>query len=133
MGLLDSMKSMVGGGAADSGAHASVASAFFDAVGQHPGGMSGVLDHFRQNGMGQHVDSWQQSGTPNQPISPQQAQQGLGSGLVDQIAQRSGLSPTVVTGAMAVLMPMVVSHFAASGGAQGGGLAGMAQGFLSKL
>ncbi len=134
MGLLDSIKSMAGG-AGNSESHASVASAFFDVVGQHAGGMQGVLDHFRQNGMEQHVNSWQQPQTPNQNITPEQAHQGLGDGVVGQIAQRTGLSPTMVTGAMAVMMPMIVSHFASSGGmGQGGGnLASMAQGFLGKL
>ncbi len=138
MGLLDSLSSMVGGGASGGVSpeqHASVATELLNAVQQHPGGISGMLNSFKQNGMADHVDSWQQPGTPNQPISPDQAQQGLGSGVVDNIAQRTGLSPMVVKGAAAVLLPMIVAHFAEHGALnqQGGGMAGLAQSFLGKL
>ena len=136
MGLLDSLQSMVGGGAAASTEqHASVATELVNAVQNHPGGLSGMLDNFKQNGMAEHVDSWQQNGQPNQPISPDQAQQGLGSGVIDSIAQRTGLSPTMVKGAAAVILPMMVAHFAQHGAVdqQGSGFAGVAQGFLGKL
>jgi len=99
------------------------------------GGIGGLLNNFRQNGMGDHVDSWQQPDQQNQPISPDQAQQGLGSGGIDSIAQRTGLSPTVVKGAAAVLLPMMVAHFAQHGALnqQGSGVSGVAQSFLGKL
>ena len=57
MGLLDNLQSMFGGGT--SGDHASVATELMNAVQQHPGGLSGMLDNFKQNGMGDHVNSWQ--------------------------------------------------------------------------
>jgi uncharacterized protein YidB (DUF937 family) len=106
-----------------------------NAVQQHPGGLSGILQNFQQNGMGDHVNSWQQPNQENQPISPDQAQQGLGSGVIDSIAQRTGLSPTMVKGAAAVILPMMVAHFAQNGGVnqQPSGLAGLASGFLSKF
>ena len=132
MGLLDSLTSMSG---ISGEQHATVATELVNAVQQHPGGLSGILNSFKQNGMGQTVQSWQQPDQPNQPISPDQAQQGLGSGLVDTIAQRTGLSPTVVKGAAAVLLPMMVAHFSEHGAVnqQGSGMSGVAQGFLSKL
>jgi uncharacterized protein YidB (DUF937 family) len=134
MGLLDSLKSMVGGGAS-SADHASVANELVNAVQQHPGGLSGILDNFNQNGMGDHVNSWQQPGQANQPISPDQAQQGLGSGVIDSIAQRTGLSPAMVKGAAAIVLPMLVAHFAENGGVHesGGNFGSLASGFLSKL
>jgi uncharacterized protein YidB (DUF937 family) len=133
MGLLDNLESLAGG--ASSGDHASVASELMNAVQQHPGGLSGILQNFQQNGMGEHVNSWQQPNQENQPITPDQAQQGLGSGVIDSIAQRTGLSPTMVKGAAAVILPMMVAHFAQNGGVnqQPSGLAGLASGFLSKF
>lgn len=135
MGLLDSLTSSIAGGGATTEQHASVATELINSVQQHPGGLAGILDNFKQNGMGGHVDSWQQPDTPNQPISPDQAQSGLGSGVIDSIAQRTGLSPTVVKGAAAVLLPMIVAHFAEHGAVnqQGSGLSGVAQSFLGKL
>jgi uncharacterized protein YidB (DUF937 family) len=133
MGLLDSLQSMAGGLSGEQ--HASVATELVNAVQQHPGGLSGILNNFKQNGMGDHVNSWQQPEQANQPISPDQAQQGLGSGVIDSIAQRTGLSPTMVKGAAAVILPMLVAHFAQNGGVhqQGSGLGGIASGFLGKL
>lgn len=133
MGLLDSLQSMAGGGT--SGDHASVASELMNAVQQHPGGLSGMLDNFKQNGMADHVNSWTQPGQANAPITPDQAQQGLGSGVIDSIAQRTGLSPTMVKGAAAVILPMMVAHFAENGGVNQhpSALSGLASGFLSKL
>jgi len=98
-------------------------------------GLSGILDNFKQNGMGDHVNSWQQPGQANQPISPDQAQQGLGSGVIDSIAQRTGLSPAMVKGAAAIVLPMLVAHFAENGGVHesGGNFGSLASGFLSKL
>ncbi len=128
MGLLDNLGAMAG-------EHSGVASELMNVMQQHPGGLGSILSNFKQNGMGDHVDSWQQPGTPNQPISPDQAQQGLGSGVIDTIAQRTGMSPTMVKGAAAVLLPMIVAHFAEHGAVnqQGSGMAGAAQSFLSKL
>lgn len=134
MGLLGSLGSMFGGGAS-SEAHASVATELVNAVQQHPGGLGGMLENFKQNGMGDHVNSWQQPDQPNAPISPDQAEQGLGMGVINQIAERTGLSPTMVKGAAAVILPMMVAHFAQNGGVNqsGSGLGSIASGFLGKL
>lgn len=134
MGFLNSLESMIGGGASNE-AHASIATELVNAAQQHPGGLAGMLENFKQNGMGEHVDSWQQPDQANAPISPDQAQQGLGSGVIDSIAQRTGLSPTVVKGAAAVILPMLVAHFAQNGGVnqQGGGFGNVASSFLGKL
>lgn len=133
MGLLDSLQSMAGGLSGDQ--HASVATELMNAVQQHPGGLSGVLQNFKQNGMADHVNSWQQPDQTNQQISPDQAQQGLGSGVIDAIAQRTGLSPTMVKGAAAVILPMMVAHFAENGGVNQhpSALGSLASGFLRKL
>jgi uncharacterized protein YidB (DUF937 family) len=94
-----------------------------------------MLDNFKQNGMADHVNSWTQSDQANQQITPDQAQQGLGSGVIDSIAQRTGLSPTMVKGAAAVILPMMVAHFAQNGGVNpsGSSLGSLASGFLSKI
>lgn len=135
MGLLDTIKSMAGGGGLSGDQQSSVATELINAVQQHPGGLSGMLQNFQQNGMADHVNSWQQAGQANQQITPDQAQQGLGSGVIDSIAQRTGLSPTMVKGAAAVILPMMVAHFAENGGVNqsGSSLGSVASSFLSKL
>jgi uncharacterized protein YidB (DUF937 family) len=138
MGFLNNLGSMIGGGASNE-THTSVATELVSAAQQHPGGLAGMLENFKQNGMAEHVNSWQQPDQANAPISPDQAQQGLGSGVIEAIAQRTGLSPTVVKGAAAVILPMLVAHFAENGALSGGvnqqgsGFGNIASSFLGKL
>jgi uncharacterized protein YidB (DUF937 family) len=150
MGFLDQLQSFAtselgGAGGAASVApeqQSSVSRALVSAISEHPGGVGGLLDQFRQNGMSQHVDSWvnsepgQPAGSPQgpQPLSPQQVEQGAGSGLLGNIAQRTGLPPAVVTMALTTVLPIVMQHMTPGGqvpeqGQQGG----LAQELLSKL
>ena len=110
MGLLDSITSMIGGGANNG----QVAGGVMEAIQQHPGGIGGILQSLQQNGQGGAVQQWASGNT--QTASPDQVEQGLGgTGIIDTVAQRTGLSPTMVKGAMVVILPMVVHHFVSSG------------------
>jgi hypothetical protein len=53
--------------------------------------------------------------------------------MMENIAQRAGISPQVASGVIAVVLPLVVSHFAGGGTqqAQTGGLAGLASKIFS--
>ena len=110
MGLLD----MLQGAAANMGGeHAQVAGGVMDTMQQQPGGLPGMAQSFQQNGLGGLVKQWTSGQTA--PASPDQIQQGVGSGVIDQIAQRTGLSPMVIKGSMAVLVPMMIHHLAQNG------------------
>ena len=104
MGLLDTIEGMagqaMGGGQQqpiqvpqDANEQGRVAGSFLQQANEHPGGLGGIMDMFRNNGMGQHVDGWQNG--QMQQATPEQVQQGLGGGMLDSIAQRAGVSPTV--------------------------------------
>ena len=121
MGLLDALASIAGGASPE---HNGVADALSQVMQEHPGGMDGILNELKQNGLAEQVESWVGPGT-NQSVSPEQVQQGLGASTLENIAQRAGISPTVASGVIAVVLPLVVSHFS-NGGQQPGGLAGLA-------
>ena len=105
MGLLD----MLQGAASNMGGdHAKVAGGMMDTMQQQPGGLAGMASGFQQNGLGGLVQQWTSGQTT--PASPDQIQQGMGTGVIDQIAQRTGLSPMVIKGSMAVLVPMMIHH-----------------------
>jgi len=108
MGILDSIQSLAGqAGASAQGDQAKVAGGFIEALSTHPGGITGVLESLKSNGMAEQVGSWL-SGQA-QTATPEQVQQGLGStGLIDQTAQKAGVSPSVVTSALALILPMIV-------------------------
>ena len=137
MGILDSIEGMMGGAQGQQGSEQGrVAGGFLQTVGQQPGGLGAVMDMFRNNGMGQHVDNWQTG--QNQQATPDQVQSGLGgSGILEQTAQRAGVSPEVAKMALATVLPMIMSHMT-NGGQQApptnqGEFGGLAGSLLSRL
>jgi uncharacterized protein YidB (DUF937 family) len=134
MGILDSIQSMAGqAGAGAQGEHAKVAGSFIEALSTHPGGITGLLESLKANGLQDHVNAWAQGQA--QPATPEQVQQGLGpTGLIEQTAQKAGVSPSMVTSALAVILPMVIQHFTSNGQTtNSGALGGLAQQVLGKL
>jgi uncharacterized protein YidB (DUF937 family) len=124
MGLLDALTSIAGGASPE---HHGVADALSQVMQEHPGGMDGILNQLKQNGLADQVQSWITPGE-NKSVSPEQVQQGLGTSTLENIAQRAGISPTVASGVIAVVLPLVVSHLSGAGTqtAEAGGLAGLA-------
>lgn len=113
MGLLQSLEGLASG--AGAGAQQSnVAQALIQTAEQHPGGLAGILNGFRQNGMEQHVNSWVNPG-PNQSITPDQVQQGMGGSLLSQIAGKAGISPQMAQVVLAGVLPIVAQHFSQNG------------------
>jgi uncharacterized protein YidB (DUF937 family) len=124
MGLLDALTSIAGGASPE---HHGMADALSQVMQEHPGGMEGILNQLKQNGLGEQVQSWVNPGQ-NQPVSPDQVQQGFGQGMLENIASRAGISPAMASGVIAVVLPLVVSHLSGNSGqpTQQGGLAGLA-------
>ena len=113
MGLMDMVESAAqqfGGG----GEHAQVAGGLVQEIQQQPGGIGSIFQSFQQNGLGGLVQQW--AGGQTQPAAPDQIEQGLaGTGMIDNIAQRTGMSPTMVKMGLAVLVPIVIHHFVSNG------------------
>lgn len=115
MGLLDSLTSALGSGdSANAGAHGSVLSAAIEYVNQQPGGFTGLVQSFEQNGLGGVVRSWIGSGE-NQPVSPDQIQNTLGSDAIGSIAQKAGVPPDQVTGILSQVLPHLVDKATPNG------------------
>jgi len=134
MGLLDEIGNLTGATSGQSAAaDPQVASGVVQALQEHPGGIGGLLDALRQNGMGQHIDAWTQG--QQQPANPQQVQEALGpTGLIDRAAQKAGVSPQVATMAVTALLPILIRHFAPGGQpAPQSQIGNLASGLLSKL
>lgn len=132
MGLLDALEGMAG--QSGNQTNAKVAGGMMQALDEHPGGLAGLLDQFRQNGMENHVQNW--ASGQQTTATPEQVQQGIGNtGFIDKVAERAGVSPQVAKVAMAALLPIVVSHFTQGGqqAAPQSGYGGMASQILGKL
>jgi uncharacterized protein YidB (DUF937 family) len=140
MGILDTISQLAGqAGSAAQGDQAKVAGGFIEALTAHPEGIQGVLSALQSNGMSDHVGSWLSGQAAT--ATPEQVEQGLGStGLIEKTAASAGVSPSVVSGALAIILPMVIQHFASSNqqgtanaAAGEGGMGALAQQILGKF
>lgn len=55
------------------------------------GGLRDLVERFRQNGEGNAVDSWVNTGA-NQPLAPNQLEKALGPDVLNTLTQQTGLS-----------------------------------------
>ena len=112
MGFLDSLENMAASSMEQSGnSNSKVAGGLMQALEEHPGGLQGVMDHMAQNGVDPSAVAAQ--GT----ASPEAVQAVRGSGLIDSVAEKAGVSPQVAEGALAIVLPMVMTHFTQGGNA----------------
>ena len=78
--------------------------AIFD---ERSGGMAGLLEKFRQQGLGDRVTSWLGDAAPT-PIEPQQLESVLGANTVSTIAERAGIARGTALSAAAVMLPRLI-------------------------
>jgi uncharacterized protein YidB (DUF937 family) len=104
------LNSLGSGNQAQSGNLLSVAMSML----QQNGGLTGVLDMFRQKGMGQHADSWVGTGA-NMPVSGDQIQQVFGDSSMASAASQLGQSPSQTSSLMAQLLPELINHLTPQG------------------
>src|SRR5882757_2544762 len=81
---------------------------------QNNGGLSGILDRFRQAGLGQHADSWVSTGQ-NMPVSGGQVSQALGPDLINQLAAKAGLDPNQVSHGLSEILPNLINQMTPNG------------------
>jgi uncharacterized protein YidB (DUF937 family) len=112
MGFLDEIGALAGQG----GQTTQVAGGLLQALEQHPGGIGGLLNSIKGNGMEDHVNAW--ASGQQATATPEQVQQRLDrTGLIQRAAAKAGESPAVVTMALTTLLAMGVQHFAPNGDA----------------
>jgi uncharacterized protein YidB (DUF937 family) len=134
MSLLDIAEQALGGANAQGGSTAAI-SEVMNLVNSYPGGVGGLVGAFEKNGLGGVASSWV-GGGPNQAVTPQQVQNGLGTDAISSVAARLGVSPAVASGVVAQLLPHVVDHMTPGGQvppAGGGDMVSMGESILKGL
>ncbi|WP_186251550.1 YidB family protein [Burkholderia gladioli] len=108
MGLLDMVTGALGdqNGGGNQGALLAAALEF---VNNQPGGLNGLIEKFRQGGVGDVIGSWVGTGA-NQPISPDTLQNVLGSDTVTSLANKAGVDPSTASNLLAQVLPHLVNH-----------------------
>ena len=111
MGLLDSIAGAVMGKLG--GTEGGMAQIALDMFNQH-GGLNGVLEKLKTNGLGDQVASWVGTGE-NQAVSPDQISSALGSSQIAELAAKFGISPDVLSGQLAQHLPDVINKLTPHG------------------
>ncbi len=78
------------------------------------GGLAGLVQSFKEQGLGDIVSSWIGTGD-NLPISADQLQQGLGLDRLQQLADNAGLSLEDVKSRLTELLPGVIDKLTPEG------------------
>ena len=77
-------------------------------------GLTGLIDQFKQGGLGNLADSWVGTGE-NLPVSAEQISQVIGSGKIGEIAGQLGISQEMVSGGLAKILPDLINHVTPDG------------------
>jgi uncharacterized protein YidB (DUF937 family) len=78
------------------------------------GGLGDLVERLRQRGQGETADSWVAKG-PNKQLSPQQLEQALGSDVVENLVERTGLSRDELLSRLARTLPEAVDKYTPEG------------------
>jgi uncharacterized protein YidB (DUF937 family) len=78
------------------------------------GGVKGIVDRFEKKGFGPTVQSGVGTGE-NQPISPNDVHQALGSNTVQELAAKLGIPPEEMAAKLADILPKAVDKMTPDG------------------
>ena len=78
------------------------------------GGLQGLIQTFKEKGLGDAVSSWVSTGE-NQPVSGGQIQHALGGNFIQQIAEQLGSSKSEVSDSLANLLPEIIDKLTPNG------------------
>jgi len=115
MGLFDSIAGSVLGKL--SGEQGGMAQIAMELLNQN-GGIAGVLEKFKANGLGAAVDSWVGKGE-NLPISSADVVNVLGSQDIAQLAAKFGFTPQMLSSKIAEHLPMLIDQLTPKGEVSG--------------
>jgi uncharacterized protein YidB (DUF937 family) len=130
MGILDDVlgkvKEAVGGGE-----HSALANEVFGLLsgGARGGGLQGVIQSFKDKGLGDIMSSWIGTGQ-NLPISGDQLKTGLGADLIGQLASKIGVSPDVAAAKLSEILPGIIDKLTPEGTVPDSGLLQQGLNFL---
>ncbi len=78
------------------------------------GSLGELVDHFKNNGLGEAAQSWVNKG-PNAPVTDTQLEKTLGPDLLDVLVKQTGLSREELLSRLAKTLPQAVDHLTPDG------------------
>ncbi|HTT99686.1 MAG TPA: YidB family protein [Rhizomicrobium sp.] len=79
------------------------------------GGVQGVMDQLRTNGLGSTVNSWMSEGPNAAPVSPSQVHSAFGEQTMSELAAKAGMTPEELSAKLARVLPHTVTTLAPGG------------------
>ncbi len=122
MGLFNDVVSLIGkklGG--DSQQNSLIEQAMAMINNPETGGLSGLIEKFQKNGLGEVVSSWIGTGA-NQPISANQISNALGTENITQMASNAGVSENQMSDGLASIIPQIIDKLTPDGKVPEGGM-----------
>lgn len=117
MGLLDNVTGKateIETGIQQGSEHAGLMGQVTDFVHAHPGGLAGLVQTFREKGLGDVVNSWI-SRERTQPVTAAQIESVLGSEKVQALAAKLGVSTSTISTHLASVLPQLVGKLTPEG------------------
>ena len=96
------------------------------------GGLGGLMQSFNQQGLGDIIPSWVGTGD-NAAITPETLQEVLGGTVIQQLAEKSGVSIDAAKAQLAELLPTLIDKVTPDGKIPEGGLLDKGQELLRSL
>ncbi|RZI41258.1 DUF937 domain-containing protein [Herbaspirillum sp. HC18] len=127
MGILDKAIEMLGGDhlpMMDSRTKLLQAALSLIANNGQTGGLNGLVERFDEVGLGNAIKSWIGTGE-NVPVTPEQVQQALGDGPLQQISEETGLAEPEAANQLSEMLPDLVDKLTPAGHIPQGGLGNM--------
>ena len=136
MGLLDSITGMANQALSSGQGNHPLLQGVLGLLQKHEGGVAGLVQQFKDKGLGDVAASWVGTGE-NLPISAEQLKGVLGNETLGQMAAQLGVSGDQLSSQLSGLLPQVIDKLSpngevASGGFDAAQVLGMLQGLLKK-
>jgi len=78
------------------------------------GGLSDLVERFKQNGQGDIADSWVSTG-PNKPVAPHQVERAIGPDVLATLSEHTGLSREELLSRLSRNLPEAVDKYTPEG------------------
>jgi uncharacterized protein YidB (DUF937 family) len=115
MGLLDQLVGGLTGKLTGSGDQSNLLESVLGLINNpETGGLAGLMQTFKEKGLGDVINSWVGTGE-NLPVTGDQIQQVLNSDTIQQIAGKLGVSGGEVSNALAGMLPHVIDKLTPNG------------------
>lgn len=96
------------------------------------GGFEGLIQSFKEKGLGDIISSWVGTGA-NAAITPEQVEKVLGSNVVQQLAAKSGIPLDAAKNKLSELLPKIIDKATPEGKIPEGSLLGKGEEIMQKL